>query len=254
MTTKTKTHRSAIASVGLAAATAVVLSSCATTTEEGTRETATTPAEPTATSPMTTPARTAPAGLIGSGCADYADQVPTGPGSVESMATEPVVTAAGNSPVLSTLASALTGKLNPGVDLTETLNNGQFTVFAPTDDAFGKVDPATIDKLKTDSQLLTSVLTFHVVPEQADPQAVIGEHKTVQGQPVTVTGSGDDLKVNGAGLVCGGIRTANATLYLIDTVLLPPAAPAPATPGAPAQTGTPAPPGPPGAPGTRPTP
>ncbi|WP_313675725.1 fasciclin domain-containing protein [Mycolicibacterium sp.] len=247
MTTNTKPHRSAIATVGLAAATALILSSCATTTEEGTRETApaTTPAEPTATSPMTTPARTAPAGLIGSGCADYADQVPTGPGSVESMATEPVVTAAGNSPVLSTLASALTGKLNPGVNLTETLNNGQFTVFAPTDDAFGKVDPATIDKLKTDSQLLTSVLTFHVVPEQADPQAVIGEHKTVQGQPVTVTGSGDDLEVNGAGLVCGGIRTANATLYLIDTVLLPPAAPAtpgsPATPGAPATPRSPAP-------------
>jgi len=188
---------------------------------------------------MTTSARPAPAGLIGSGCADYADQVPSGPGSVESMAKEPVVTAAGNSPVLSTLAGALTGKLNPGVDLTETLNNGQFTVFAPTDDAFAKVDPATIDKLKSDSKLLTSVLTFHVVPDQADPKAVVGEHKTVQGQPVTVTGTGDNLRVNGAGLVCGGIKTANATLYLIDTVLMPPAAPGPATPGAPATSGAP---------------
>lgn len=91
-------------------------------------------------------------------------------------------------------------------------------MFTPTDEAFGKVDPATIEKLKTDSDLLTSVLTYHVVSGQADP-AVVGEHKTVQGAPLTVTGSGDTLKVNDSGVVCGGIKTANATVYLIDTVL-----------------------------------
>lgn len=155
--------------------------------------------------------------------------MPTGPGSVEGLAKDPVATAAGNSPVLTTLAGALSGKLNPDVNLVETLNNGEFTVFAPTDEAFGKVDPATIDKLKTDSDLLTSVLTYHVVSGQAGPEAVVGEHKTVEGQMLKVTGSGDDLMVNDAGVVCGGIKTANATLYLINTVLMPPAPEASAT-------------------------
>ena len=125
--------------------------------------------------------------------------------------------------MLTTLAGALSGKLNPDVNLVDTLNNGEFTVFAPTDTAFGKIDAATIEKLKTDSKLLTSILTYHVVSGQADPAAVVGEHKTVEGGMVKVTGSGDDLKVNDAGVVCGGIKTANATLYLIDTVLMPPA-------------------------------
>ena len=46
-------------------------------------------------------------------------------------------------------------------------------------------------------------------------------HTTVEGGTVTVTGSGDDLKVNDAGVICGGVQTANATVYLIDSVLMP---------------------------------
>jgi uncharacterized surface protein with fasciclin (FAS1) repeats len=147
-------------------------------------------------------AAAAPAGLVGAGCAGYAEQVPTGPGSVAGLAMDPVATAAGNSPVLTTLAGALSGKLNPNVNLVETLNNGEFTVFAPTDEAFAKVDPATIEKLKTDSDLLTSVLTYHVVSGPgADAKAVIGDHTTVQGESLTVTGSGDAISVNDAGVV-----------------------------------------------------
>ncbi len=44
------------------------------------------------------------------------------------------------------------------------------------------------------------------------------------GGTLTVTGSGDNLKVNGATVICGGVKTKNATVYLIDTVLMPPAA------------------------------
>jgi uncharacterized surface protein with fasciclin (FAS1) repeats len=139
------------------------------------------------------------------------------------MAAGNVTAATANNPLLTTLNSALTGKLNPNVNLVETLNGGQFTVFAPTDDAFAKIDPATIEKLKTDKDLLTSILTYHVVPGQATPAQVVGEHKTVQGAPLTVTGSGADLKVNDAGVVCGGVATTNAQVYLIDTVLMPPA-------------------------------
>lgn len=168
------------------------------------------------------PAATADTHLVGPGCAAYAEQVPTGPGSVAGMAASPVAVAASNSPVLTTLAAAVSGKLNPQVNLVDTLNGGQFTVFAPTDAAFAKVDPATIDKLKTDSALLTSILTYHVVPGQAGPDAVVGTHKTVQGADLTVAGDGHSLTVNNANVVCGGIQTANATVYLIDSVLLPP--------------------------------
>ena len=172
---------------------------------------------------IVSPTAAADAHLVGPGCAGYAQQVPNGPGSVGELAKVPVATATANSPVLTTLASALSGGLNPQVNLVNTLNGGQFTVFAPTNDAFAKLDAATLDKLKTDSALLTSILTYHVVPGQAGPDQVVGTHKTVQGADVTVSGGGDHLMVNNANVVCGGIKTTNGTVYLIDTVLLPPA-------------------------------
>jgi uncharacterized surface protein with fasciclin (FAS1) repeats len=172
---------------------------------------------------IVSPTAAADTHLVGPGCAAYAQQVPTGPGSVGDLAKVPVATAAANSPVLTTLAAALSGGLNPQVNLVDTLNGGQFTVFAPTNDAFAKLDPATIDKLKTDSTLLSSILTYHVVAGQAAPDQVVGTHKTVNGATVTVSGMGDHLMVNNATVVCGGITATNATIYLIDTVLLPPA-------------------------------
>ena len=96
---------------------------------------------------------------------------PDRPGSVTGMAQDPVAVAASNNPLLTTLTSALSGKLNPNVNLVDTLNGSEFTVFAPTDAAFAKIDPATIDKLKTDSDLLTSILTYHVVPGPGQPRA-----------------------------------------------------------------------------------
>ena len=161
--------------------------------------------------------------LVGPGCAAYAQQVPVGPGSVAGMAHSPLTVAAADSPVLNTLTAAVSGALNPAVNLVQTLDGGQFTVFAPTDDAFAKLDPATIDTLKTDAGLLTSILTYHVVPGQAAPDQVVGTHPTVNGATVTVSGAGDTLTVNNANVVCGGIATTNATVYLIDSVLLPPA-------------------------------
>jgi uncharacterized surface protein with fasciclin (FAS1) repeats len=171
-----------------------------------------------------TTAGTASAELVGPACNAYAEKVPTGPGSVAGMAMDPVAVAASNNPMLTTLTKAISGQLNPDVNLVDTLNGGEFTVFAPTDDAFAKIDPATIEKLKTDSALLTSILTYHVVPGQASPMQVVGTHKTVQGADVHVTGMGNDLKVNDASVVCGGVKTANAQVYMIDTVLMPPAA------------------------------
>jgi uncharacterized surface protein with fasciclin (FAS1) repeats len=225
------THCKAIAAAGLSAVAILGLSACSSdkSTETASSSSSagsmssqamTSAAAPAMTSAMADPA----ADLVGSGCAGYAKTVPRGPGSVAGMAQDPVAVAASNNPVLTTLTSALSGKLNPNVNLVETLNsNPGLTVFAPTDDAFAKIDPATIEKLKTDSDLLTKILTYHVVEGQASPTAVVGDHKTLEGGAVKVAGAGPDLKINDAGLVCGGVKTANATVYMIDTVLMPPA-------------------------------
>ncbi|MFD9547186.1 fasciclin domain-containing protein [Nocardia salmonicida] len=181
-------------------------------------------AAPMTSAPAATTGASAASDLVGPGCAAYAAQVPSGPGSVSGMAQEPVAVAASNNPMLTTLVSAVSGKLNPEVNLVDTLNGGQFTVFAPVDSAFAKIDPATIESLKTDSATLTSILTYHVAPGQISPQNIAGTHKTVQGADVTVSGSGNTIKVADANVICGGVRTANATVYMIDSVLMPPAA------------------------------
>lgn len=163
------------------------------------------------------------ANLVGPGCAAYAEAVPDGAGSVQGMSQDPVAVAASNNPLLKTLVSAVSGELNPDVNLVDTLNGDEFTVFAPVDDAFAKIDAGTIDTLKTDSDLLTKILTYHVVPGQIEPADIDGMHTTVEGQDLEVTGSGDNLKVNDANVICGGVQTANATVYLVDSVLMPPA-------------------------------
>jgi uncharacterized surface protein with fasciclin (FAS1) repeats len=71
--------------------------------------------------------------------------------------------------------------------------------------------------------MLKKILTYHVVQGQMSPGKVAGSHPTLQGGTVDVTGAGESLKVNDAGVVCGGVRTANAIVYMIDTVLTPPA-------------------------------
>ncbi|MGW6693898.1 fasciclin domain-containing protein [Rhodococcus sp. NPDC054953] len=211
-------HRTSAAAVSLAAAAVLGLSACSSGSDTATTTEPMTPTQTTG-SMAAEPA----AGLVGPGCAAYAAQVPTGAGSVEGMAQDPVAVAASNNPMLTTLTQAVSGQLNPNVNLVDTLNGGQFTVFAPVDSAFAKIDPATIDALKTDSATLTKILTYHVVPGQLAPADVDGTHTTAEGATVTVTGSGDALKVNDAAVVCGGVKTANATVYLIDSVLMPPA-------------------------------
>ena len=208
----------------LAIAAAIALSACSpmssgsTTTEETT-------APPAAEETMAPETEMDPAAnLVGAGCAGYAEAVPEGEGSVAGMAEDPVATAASNNPILTTLTAAVSGGVNPDVNLVDTLNGDEYTVFAPVDDAFAKIDPATIEVLKTDATLLTSILTYHVVPGQILPADIEGTHTTVNGADLEVTGSGDDIMVNGqAAVICGGVQTANATVYLIDTVLMPPA-------------------------------
>ena len=152
---------------------------------------------------------------FGPGCA----AVPAdGAGSFSGMAQDPVATAASNNPVLSTLVTAVTE-----AGLGDTLNTTpDITVFAPTNDAFAAMDKATLDKAMADPKgLLTTVLTNHVVAGRLAPDQVAGEHETLAGTKITVEGSGEDFTVGDAKVVCGDVQTANATVYIIDGVLLP---------------------------------
>ncbi|XAS72710.1 fasciclin domain-containing protein [Micrococcaceae bacterium Sec5.1] len=224
------TKRPALAFVGLTAAALLGLTACGGSSSSSTPPSSassspapemTSAAPSPSASAMTSAAMDPARDLVGPGCAGYAAQVPDGAGSVVGMAQDPVAVAASNNPLLKTLTAAVSGKLNPKVDLVSTLNGSEFTVFAPVDDAFAKIDPATIETLKTDDALLSKILTYHVVPGQLSPDQIVGTHKTVQGGEVTVGGSKDALTVDGANVICGGVHTANATVYLIDSVLMP---------------------------------
>lgn len=146
--------------------------------------------------------------------------VPTsGPGSFDGMVQDPVATAASNNPLLSTLVEAVTA-----ADLVGTLNDlPAATVFAPTNDAFAAIPKKDLKAVLADKELLSSILTYHVIGEQLDPEAVVGEQESVQGGTVEVEGDTDGMTVNGANVLCGNIPTANATVYVIDQVLMPPA-------------------------------
>jgi uncharacterized surface protein with fasciclin (FAS1) repeats len=154
----------------------------------------------------------------GDGCAAVPED---GDGSFAGMAEDPVATAASNNPALSTLVTAV-GE----ADLVDTLNTGgPFTIFAPVNDAFAKIPAADLDKVLADKDQLTSILTYHVVPERIEPADLGGTYKTVNGAELTVSGDAPSFDVGDgqATVICSGVQTANATVYLIDSVLMPPA-------------------------------
>ena len=218
--------RKSYAAVGIAALTMIGLTACSGSEGDDAASSETTASEET-TAPMEEDMEESDdmadpaANLVGPGCAAYAEEVPDGPGSVTGMATDPVAVAASNNPLLTTLVSAVSGEVNPDVDLVDTLNGDEFTVFAPVDEAFEAIDAETMDTLSTDADMLTEILTYHVVPGQLTPDEVVGEQTTVQGDTLEVSGSGDELMVNDANVICGGVMTQNATVYLVDSVLMP---------------------------------
>jgi len=168
--------------------------------------------------PATTVQTTAPAdpsAPFGPGCAGLPA---SGPGSAEAIADQPVATAASQNPQLSTLVSAVTA-----AGLADTLNQAEaITVFAPTNDAFAKIPEATLKGVLADKKALTDILTYHVVPElrtSADLDA--GSFKTLQGGTITTMADGDTYTANDARVVCGNLKTRNAVVHVIDTVLMP---------------------------------
>jgi uncharacterized surface protein with fasciclin (FAS1) repeats len=122
-----------------------------------------------------------------------------------------------------TLAAALNA-----AGLVNTLKGrGPFTVFAPTDDAFAKLPPGTLDDLlKPENKgKLTAILTYHVVPGAVTSRQVtnLKEAKTVNGSMLQVSTRDGKVMINNADVVKPDIETSNGVIHVIDAVLLPPA-------------------------------
>ncbi|MGH3335394.1 MAG: fasciclin domain-containing protein [Nocardioides sp.] len=161
-------------------------------------------------------AEDASAETYGAGCA----QVPTeGAGSFNGMATAPVASAASANPLLKTLVAAVTE-----AGLVEPLNSApELTVFAPADPAFAAIPKKDMNAVMSDKQMLGSILKHHVVGEQISPDELSGEFETLNGDTLTINGSGEQATIGDekAQVLCGNVPTANATVYVIDTVLMP---------------------------------
>jgi uncharacterized surface protein with fasciclin (FAS1) repeats len=160
---------------------------------------------------------------FGAGCS----AVPAdGEGSFAGMTDDPVATAASNNPALSTLVSAV-----QAAGLADSLNSASdITVLAPADPAFQAVPADALNALLADKAQLTAVLTHHVIEGRLAPDELAGTHTTLNGDEVTIEGSGEDFTIAGtgtvlqamdAGVICGNVQTANATVYIIDQVLAP---------------------------------
>ncbi|WP_441249433.1 fasciclin domain-containing protein [Kitasatospora sp. McL0602] len=203
-TTRTKTLATLCAAAGLAVSLSACSSSGSSTSNAA-----------NSAAPSTSSASTASDQPFGAACAAVPKD---GAGSFSGMAQDPVATAASNNPLLSTLVTAV-----KQAGLVDTLNSAQnITVFAPTNDAFNKLPKDTLASVLADKAMLTKILTYHVSPTRLAPTALAGTHKTLQGSDLNVTGSGADFTVNGnAKVLCGNVQTANATVYIIDTVLMP---------------------------------
>jgi uncharacterized surface protein with fasciclin (FAS1) repeats len=110
--------------------------------------------------------------------------------------------------------------------LVDTLKGeGPFTVFAPTDDAFGKLPEGTLDELlkPENKEKLTGILTYHVVPGKVTAADVVKltSAKTVNGAEVKIKVDGDTVYVDDAKVVKTDIKTSNGVIHVIDSVILP---------------------------------
>ncbi len=157
---------------------------------------------------------------FGAGCS----AVPAdGEGSFTGMTDDPVATAASNNPALSTLVQAVTA-----ANLGDTLNSTEdITVLAPANPAFEAIPADALNAVLADNAQLTAILTHHVIEGRLAPDELAGTHTTLNGDQVTIGGSGESFTIDGtitetqASVICGNVQTANATVYIIDQVLAP---------------------------------
>lgn len=217
MTRSTASRATALAALALVLSTGLTACAGADGTPAAAAPRTSGPTSPASSvAPSTPDPQGAGASTFGPGCSAIPS---SGDGSFTAMATEPVATAVAGDPLLRTLATALarTG-LARSLDAA-----GALTVLAPTDDAFAKLPGAALDEVLADRARLTRILRHHVIRGRLAPDELAGRHATLAGGALDVVGAGSDFTVIGddAHVLCGNILTANATVYLIDTVLVP---------------------------------
>ena len=224
----TNRTRTRVAKTGLAALALTMsfgLAACgsddsSTATDAPADTTSSTPAEEESSPAAEEESSEAPMGAADQVFGPACDQVPAdGDGSFDGMATAPVASAASANPLLSTLVTAVAK-----AGLVDTLNSSDgITVFAPVNDAFAAIPPKTLKAVLKDEETLKKILTHHVIAGQLSPDQLAGEHETLAGDVLTVKGSGEDFMIGAenATVLCGNVPTANATVYIIDTVLMP---------------------------------
>jgi uncharacterized surface protein with fasciclin (FAS1) repeats len=166
--------------------------------------------------PMASHSAAAASATFGSDCG----MIPSsGMGSMHGMMTDPVVTAASHNPLLTTLAADI-----KAAGLTAQLNSmGSITVFAPANTAFGKLPHSMAMNLMHSAPDLAKVLKYHVVSGHITAaQMASGKPlATLEGSTLKPSKMGAVYEVNNAAIICGNIQTANATVYIINKVLIP---------------------------------
>jgi uncharacterized surface protein with fasciclin (FAS1) repeats len=209
-----------VAGIGFAAVAALSLTACSGS-DAGSSTSSMAPTSPT--SPMAAPAAadgvTTNADVFGPACS----QLPQGsaPGSLDSMGPQPVASAASTNPLLTKLVAAV-----KATNLVDTLNSQPaITVFAPADPAFAALGDAKFAELAGKPAQLAPILQYHVIGKRYDAEGLAAagspESLNTAGGPLKIEGSGENMTVNGAKILCGNIPTKNATVFVIDKVLTP---------------------------------
>ncbi|MGY6654770.1 fasciclin domain-containing protein [Amycolatopsis sp. TRM77291] len=215
-----------VAGIGFTAVTALALAACSSNDSASSGSSSSAPA-PAPSSSMSAPMSSAASGdgvttnadVFGPACS----QLPQGsePGSLDSMGPQPVASAASTNPLLTKLVAAV-----KATNLVDTLNSQQaITVFAPADPAFQALGDAKFNELAGKPDQLAPILQYHVVGKRYDAKGLESaksvESLNTAGGPVKIEGSGENMTVNGAKVLCGNIPTKNATVFVIDKVLTP---------------------------------
>ncbi|WP_290060055.1 fasciclin domain-containing protein [Amycolatopsis solani] len=213
-----------VAGIGVAAVAALSLAACSSSDTASSGSSS----APAPSSSMAAPSSSAAA--AGDGMTTNADvfgpacsQLPQGsaPGSLDSMGPQPVASAASTNPLLTKLVAAV-----KATNLVDTLNSApSITVFAPADPAFAALGDAKFNELAGKPAELSPILQYHVVGKRYDAKglAAAGSLDTLNaaGGQLKIEGSGENMTVNGAKILCGNIPTKNATVFVIDKVLTP---------------------------------
>ncbi len=221
MTCKIIAVVAAVAGVSLSAAACTKAQTRAQTTTQGHIRTAVAqahPGPPGGTTGRRKAFAPAEAGrrTFGSGCRILPR---SGPGSKAALATAPVAAALGQSPGLSELAHAIRR-----VGLTRMLNAARaLTVFAPDNAAFDALGAGNLQALLATRPDLVRVLKFYMLPGRVTPAELARRHvfTTVAGTKLYPARSGQSLGINNARVTCGNVQTSNATVYVVDRMIIP---------------------------------